>query len=163
MEDIDKKDKEEERNEAKKDKDDDEDEESHALFLKEKTGRTGIQILTQKEVNDQKNQTAAPVAAVTNATVVTSSPSATEDKAKEDKAGKFERFMKATKKKQQDAKNLADASSNSDHQFQNKANEVPGSSQNWNGTKKGDEATELTIVQDFHQVKSIPGSDGNAQ
>lgn len=115
MEDIDKKDKEEERNEAKKDKDDDEDEESHALLLKEKTGSTGIQILTQKEVNDQKNQSAAPVAAESNATVV-AVPSA-EDKAKEEKASKFERFMKATKKKQQDAKSLADASSNSDHKF----------------------------------------------
>jgi len=38
---------------------------------------------------------------------------------------------------------------------------VPGSSQNWNGTKKGDVATELTIVQDFHQVKSVPNTLGS--
>lgn len=144
MEDIDKKDKEDERNEANKDKDGEEDEESHALLLKEK-GTSGIEIITQKEFNEQKNQT-APVDANTNATVVATSAN---ENAKEDK-GKFERFLKATKKKQQDAKTLADASSNADHQFQNKANEVPGSSQNWNGTKKGDVATELTIVQDFH-------------
>lgn len=152
MDDIDKKDKEDEKNEANKDKDGDEEEESHALFLKEKG--TGIQILTQKEFNEQKNLT-APLPAVINATVVPAS----EEKEKEDK-GKFERFLKATKQKQQNAKTLAESTANNDHQFQNKANEVPGSSQNWNGTKK-DATTELTIVQDFHQVKAISNSTGS--
>lgn len=61
----------------------------------------------------------------------------------------MKRFAAANNKRQQAyqqaAKTLADSSANSDHQFQNKANEVPGSSLNWNGTKKSG-ITELTVV-----------------
>ena len=37
---------------------------------------------------------------------------------------------------------------------------MPGSSQNWNGTSKKNAQTELTIVQDFHQVKAVSNSTG---
>ena len=57
--------------------------------------------------------------------------------------------MKAQKEKQQAAKNLAEMV------YQSKANEVAGASQNWNGTAKKNATTELTIVQDFHQVRSV--------
>ena len=45
--------------------------------------------------------------------------------------------------------------------YQSKANEVPGASQNWNGTSKKNATTELTIVQDFHQVRAISNSTGD--
>lgn len=59
MDDIDKKDRDDEKAEANKDHDD-EDEESHALMIKE--SHNGIQILTEKKSNDQKN-ISAPVEA----------------------------------------------------------------------------------------------------
>lgn len=45
--------------------------------------------------------------------------------------------------------------------YQSKANEVEGSSQHWNGTSKKNATTELTIVQDFHQVRAVSNSTGD--
>ena len=161
MEDIEKKDREAESNELTKDDDDDnEPEQSHALLIKEKENR--LQILTEKDQKEVQNATQAPAAHTATNTSATTEISATarlNEINQKEKAAKFERFVNTQRKKQQDAKDLPSLSTN-DHAFQNKANEVPGASLNWNGTSKKDPTTDLVIVQDFHQVKSIPNSLG---
>ena len=70
---------------------------------------------------------------------------------KDEKNEAYKRFVKTTNQRHDDDKG-----------FQNKLNEVEGASQHWNGTAKSG-PTELTIAQDFHQVKAIPGSDSLVQ
>ena len=119
-------------------------------MISEKRG----QILAENEVNTTMNATKNETKEVShNATAnatsnTTANTTATESTPKE---GRYERFIKKLKQDQQDAKTLEEQSSN--------ATAVAGSSlASKNGTKKRE--VELTIVQDFHQVRSVSNSTG---
>lgn len=150
MEDIDKKDKEEEKKEQNKDDEDDDGEEepAHALLKKEK-GDHSIQILLQTK--DGQNATATQ--AKSSTTEAKSNATAAAPAQKEEKAGRFERFLKAQKQKQETAKTL-EAMAKPDQP----AAPAPAGT-NATNSNQGP-IRELVIVQDFHQARSIPGSLG---
>lgn len=127
-------------------------------MISEKRG----QILAENEANTTMNATKnetkalevshnATVAAnaTANATANTTANTTATAAESTPKEGKYERFIKKLKQDQQDAKTLDEHSSN--------ATAVAGPTRT-NGTKKHD--VELTIVQDFHQVKSVSNSTG---
>ena len=125
-------------------------------MISEKRG----QILAENEANTTMNATKnetkdATVAANATANATSNATSNTTANttatATTPKEGRYERFVKKLKQDQLDAKTLEEHSSN--------ATAVAGPTPiSTNGTKKRD--VELTIVQDFHQVKSVSNSTG---
>lgn len=100
--------------------------------------------------NATKNETKAVeishnATVATNATANTTATNNATEAVNATKEGRYDRFIKKLKQNQQDAKTIDEHSSN--------ATAVAGS-------KNKDAATELTIVQDFHQVRSVSNSTG---
>ena len=100
MEDIDKKDREESMKSPKKNDDDEEDDASVLIKQKE----SGLQILTDEPKPAAAKASGNSTAQVSSAAKTNASAAA--DQAAKEKAGKFERFVKARKQKQEAAKNM---------------------------------------------------------